>query len=120
MSDIAPIIYFFTSAAAKLEVPSFLQIEVLPWIAKEVTGWDYFAPKPRGTQDPKQVLKVAFAFMPPVAETSCHTTVLQCVWPCRLSCIESGMWSTLEAAISLACRCWKGLLLRTKQYRRGN
>jgi hypothetical protein len=31
------------------------QVELLPWLAKEIDGWDYFAPKPRGTTEPKQV-----------------------------------------------------------------
>lgn len=31
------------------------QVELLPWIAKELSGWDYFAPQPRGTTEPKQV-----------------------------------------------------------------
>ena len=30
------------------------QVELLPWIAKELSGWDYFAPQPRGTTEPKQ------------------------------------------------------------------
>jgi hypothetical protein len=31
------------------------QVELLPWVAKELDGWDYFAPAPRGTTDPSQV-----------------------------------------------------------------
>ena len=31
------------------------QVELLPWIAKELSGWDYFAPQPRGTTEPRQV-----------------------------------------------------------------
>jgi hypothetical protein len=30
------------------------QVEVLPWIAKELEGWDSFAQKPRGSPDSKQ------------------------------------------------------------------
>ena len=29
------------------------QVELLPWIAKELSGWDYFAPQPRGTTEPR-------------------------------------------------------------------
>jgi hypothetical protein len=30
------------------------QVELLTWLARELSGWDYFAPKPRGTTDPAQ------------------------------------------------------------------
>lgn len=33
-----------------------LQVNLLEWLAKEVSGWDYFAPSPRGKPDPAQVL----------------------------------------------------------------
>eukprot|EP00892_Ulva_mutabilis_P011106 jgi/Ulvmu1/8368/UM042_0074.1 len=32
------------------------QVNLLEWLAKELSGWDYFAPAPRGKPDPVQVL----------------------------------------------------------------
>ena len=31
------------------------QVELLPWVAKQLDGWDTFAPTPRGSPDSKQV-----------------------------------------------------------------
>lgn len=31
------------------------QVELLPWVAKQLDAWDAFAPKPRGSPDSKQV-----------------------------------------------------------------
>lgn len=33
-----------------------MQVNLLEWLAKELSGWDYFAPVPRGKPDPAQVL----------------------------------------------------------------
>lgn len=48
-----------------------IQVELLSWLAKEVTGWDEFAPKPRGAPEPEQVL---------LAISAAHKTIEDYEW----------------------------------------
>lgn len=49
----------------------WLQVELLSWLAKEVSGWDEFAPKPRGAPEPEQVL---------LAISAAHKTIADYEW----------------------------------------
>jgi hypothetical protein len=46
-------------------------VELLSWLASQVSGWDEFAPKPRGAPEPEQVL---------LAISAAHKTIEDYEW----------------------------------------
>lgn len=59
-----------------------MQVELLTWLAKEVEGWIDFAPKPRGSPDPEQVL---------LAISAAHKTIEDYEW--RTGAPEPSGWT---------------------------
>ena len=71
-----------------------LQVNLLEWLAKELSGWDYFAPVPRGKPDPKQML---------LSISAAHKVIRDYEW--QQTAPESGWLDDATAAVAEVRPC---------------